>query len=156
MRIRKARETDIPQVAGMLYQVHDVHAKGRPDLFISGERKYTDDELREIFADGERRPVFVGEENGKILGYAFCWFEEIPESHSRRGLKSLYIDDLCVDESARGTGVGTALYEYVADFAKRQGCGRITLNVWELNGDAKRFYERKGLLPLKTTMEKIL
>ena len=156
MNIRQAQERDIPQVAGLLYQVHDIHAKGRPDLFISGERKYTDDELKEIFSDAENRPVFVGEVEGRILGYAFCLFEESPESHSRRGLKSLYIDDLCVDESARGTHVGTALYEHVLEFAKRQGCDRITLNVWELNQSAKRFYEKKGLLPLKTTMEKIL
>ncbi len=156
MNIRRARECDIPQVASLLYQVHDIHAKGRPDLFITGERKYTDDELREICHDEENRPVFVGEEDGKILGYAFCLFEEIPESHSRRGGKSLYIDDLCVDESARGSHVGTALYEYVLEFAKAQGCDRITLNVWELNQGAKRFYEKKGLLPLKTTMEKIL
>ncbi len=156
MNIRQARESDIPQVAKLLYQVHDIHAKGRPDLFIKGERKYTDDELKEIFSDGENRPVFVGEKDGKILGYAFCLFEEISESHSRRGVKSLYIDDLCVDESARGSHVGTALYDHVLAFAKQQGCDRITLNVWELNQGARRFYEKKGLLPLKTTMEKIL
>ena len=102
MIIRQAQKKDIPQVANLLYQVHDIHAKGRPDLFVMGERKYTDDELAEIFADTENRPVFVAEENEKILGYAFCLFDEIKASRSRYGVKSLYIDDLCVDAEARG------------------------------------------------------
>ena len=156
MIIRQAQECDIPQVANLLYQVHDVHAMGRPDLFVKGERKYTDEELKEIFSDFEERPVFVAEEKGRILGYAFCVFEEIAESRSRYAVKSLYIDDLCVDEKDRSTGIGSLLYDYVLKYAKEQGCDRITLNVWELNGNARRFYEKKGLVPLKTTMEKRL
>ena len=156
MEIRRATEADISDVGRLLYQVHDVHAKGRPDLFIEGERKYTDAELSEIFADAEARPVFVAELEGHVVGYAFCVFEVIPPSHSRRSVKSLYIDDLCVDESYRNAHVGTALYDYTVAFARASGCDRITLNVWELNGNARRFYEKKGLVPLKTTMEKML
>lgn len=156
MLIRTAQEKDIPQVANLLYQVHDIHAKARPDLFVLGERKYTDGELKEIFEDANNRPVFVAEQDDKILGYAFCVFEEIEASHSRKGVKSLYIDDLCVNESSRGSHVGTALYDHVLQFAKVSGCNRITLNVWALNENARRFYEKKGLVPLKTTMEKML
>ena len=156
MIIRQAQKKDIPQVANLLYQVHDIHAKGRPDLFVMGERKYTDDELAEIFADTENRPVFVAEENEKILGYAFCLFDEIKASRSRYGVKSLYIDDLCVDAEARGEGVGSRLYDYVVSYAQKHGCDNITLNVWELNASARRFYEKKGLMPLKTVMEKKL
>ena len=154
MIIRQAQAKDIPQVANLLYQVHDIHAKGRPDLFVLGERKYTDEDLAEIFSDAENRPVFVAEEAGKILGYAFCMFEEIEASRSRYGVKSLYIDDLCVDAETRGKGVGSRLYDHVVNYARAHGCDNITLNVWELNESARRFYEKKGLLPLKTVMEK--
>ena len=156
MNIRQATAADIPAVARLLYQVHDVHAKGRPDLFFEGARKYTDDELAEIFEDAQARPVFVAELDGRVVGYAFCMFEQTPSGHSLRPIKSLYIDDLCVDEEIRGARVGSALYDHVVAYAKAQGCGRITLNVWELNDGARRFYEKKGLLPLKTTMEKVL
>ena len=156
MNIRQAVKADIEQVAKLLFQVQEIHAQGRPDLFVSGARKYTDAELEMIFADTENRPVFVAETDGRILGYAFCIFEETPPSHSLRHIKSLYIDDLCVDESARNDHVGTALYDHVVAFAKDCGCQRITLNVWELNESARRFYEKKGLLPLKTVMEKML
>lgn len=154
MTIRQAQENDIPQVASLLYQVHDIHAVGRPDLFVKGERKYTDEELKEIFLDSANRPVFVADLEGQILGYAFCVLEEIEASHSRYAVKGLYIDDLCVDARARSRGVGSALYEHVLNYAKKQNCDRITLNVWELNEGARRFYEKQGLVPLKTTMEK--
>ena len=156
MNIRQAVKADIEQVAKLLFQVQEIHAQGRPDLFVSGARKYTNAELEMIFEDTENRPVFVAETDGRILGYAFCIFEETPPSHSLRHIKSLYIDDLCVDESARNAHVGTALYDHVVGYAKDRDCKRITLNVWELNASARRFYEKKGLLPLKTVMEKML
>ena len=156
MKIRRATEADIPAVGNLLYQVHDVHAKGRPDLFYEGARKYTDGELAEIFADTEARPVFVAEVDGRVVGYTFCIFEETPHNHSLRPIKSLYIDDFCVDGSCRNRNIGTELYEYTVAFAKEMGCDRITLNVWELNEGARRFYEKKGLTPLKTVMEKML
>ena len=71
-------------------------------------------------------------------------------------IKTLYIDDLCVDEACRGQHIGRSLYEFVLAFAKKQGCYNVTLNVWECNTGAKRFYEKCGLVPQKTGMEKIL
>ena len=156
MIIRQAQESDIPQVASLLYQVHDVHATGRPDLFVKGERKYTDEELKEIFSDEVARPVFVAEENDNILGYAFCIFEEIEESRSRYGVKSLYIDDLCVDAAMRGKGFGKILYDHAVEYARTNGYYNLTLNVWACNPSAMRFYEKLGLVPQKTYMETIL
>ena len=156
MNIRQATESDILQVARLLYQVQEVHAKGRPDLFNLGARKYTDEELKEIFSDAENRPVFVAETEGNVRGYAFCILEETSESHSLKGIKTLYIDDLCVDEECRRAGIGSMLYEFVLKFAKEKSCNRVTLNVWELNQGAKAFYEKKGMSPLKTVMEQKL
>ncbi|MGM9774359.1 MAG: GNAT family N-acetyltransferase [Candidatus Egerieousia sp.] len=68
----------------------------------------------------------------------------------------LYIDDICVNSSLRGRGVGRKLYEYTENFAKSIGCHNITLNVWTANPGAQRFYESLGLVPQKTTLEKIL
>ena len=156
MNIRQATEADIGQVADLLYQVQDVHATGRPDLFVKGSRKYTDGELKEIFADIEKRPVFVAELDGRVVGYVFCIFEETPPSHSLRYMKSLYIDDLCVDESLRGKHIGKELYEAALRLAKEHGCYNLTLNVWSCNESAMRFYESCGLVPQKVGMEKIL
>ena len=71
-------------------------------------------------------------------------------------IKTLYIDDLCVDESARGTHIGKALYESVLDYARKTGCYNVTLNVWAGNVGALKFYEKAGLEIQKIGMEKIL
>ena len=159
MQIRRATEEDIPGLDRLLAQVLEVHAKGRPDLFRSGTRKYTDDELRQIIRDDER-PVFVASADdakpGDLLGHAFCAFEQHLDSNNMTDVKTLYIDDLCVDEAARGQHVGTALYDHVVDFARKTGCYRVTLNVWSCNEPAMHFYEHLGLKPYHIGMEQIL
>lgn len=153
--IRRAGEGDIPVLDKLLYQVHRIHSDARPDLFQPGAKKYTDDELREILADS-RRPVFVAERDGAVLGYAFCVHQQHVGSHSMTDVKTLYIDDLCVDEAARGGHIGRSLYEYVLAYAKGQGCYNVTLNVWAGNPGALKFYEKLGLKPQKIGMEAIL
>ncbi len=153
MNIRKAEIRDIPRIMELLSQVLEVHAKGRPDLFQSGTTKYSKDELAEILADSER-PIFVADK-GEVVGYAFCVFQRHKEQNTP-DFTTLYIDDLCVDENCRGEHIGTALYEYVLDFAKRSGCYNVTLNVWACNESAMRFYEKCGLSVQKIGMEKIL
>lgn len=156
MKIRRAQEKDMKDLDRLLFQVNMVHHKGRPDLFKGGQRKYTDDQLLEIIQD-DKRPVFVAEnEEGNVVGYAFCIFQQRLNDNILTDIKSLYIDDLCVDEACRGQHVGSALYEYVKDFAREQGCYNLTLNVWALNEGARRFYEKCGLRPQKIGMETIL
>ncbi len=155
MEIRFAEEKDLSGINSLLYQVLEVHHKGRPDLFYGGVKKYTDEEILEIFKD-ETRPVFVAAEGDRILGYAFCMFQQVKNSHILTDVKTLYLDDLCVDEKQRGTGVGKALFAYVKDFAKKSGCYNLTLNVWSCNKGAMAFYEKCGLLPQKVGMECIL
>lgn len=156
MIIRRAEEKDMNGLNRLLYQVAMVHHNGRPDLFKAGEKKYKDEELKAIIADDET-PIFVAEkEDGDVAGYAFCIFQQHKESHVLTDIKTLYIDDLCVDESLRGQHVGSRLYEYVLDFAKKAGCYNVTLNVWSCNPSAMKFYEKCGLQPQKVGMEKIL
>lgn len=153
--IRRAAAGDIPALDRLLYQVHRVHSDARPDLFRRGAKKYTDEQLQVILAD-DSTPVFVAERDGAVLGYAFCIHRQLVDDGSMTDIKTLYIDDLCVDESARGGHIGRALYEYVLDYARAAGCYNVTLNVWADNAGAVRFYEKVGLGVQKLGMEKIL
>lgn len=156
MKIRRAEEKDIPRIDALLSQVLEIHAALRPDLFVSGTRKYTDEELKGILKD-ENTPVFAAvDENDVLAGYAFCVMNDYSGSNNMQPVRSLYIDDLCVDETARGSHVGRSLYEYVMAYAKEQGCYSVTLNVWEGNDSARAFYDRMGFGIQKTVMEKIL
>lgn len=156
MLIRRAQEQDMDGINKLLFQVLMVHHNGRPDLFKPGGKKYTDSELKEIIGNNQT-PIFVAvDEQEQVLGYAFCIFQQHINNNILTDIKTLYIDDLCVDEQIRGQHIGKRLYEYVLDFAKAQGCYNVTLNVWSCNDSAKKFYESCGLVPQKVGMEKIL
>ncbi len=156
MLIRRAENIDIPKINDLLRQVCLVHHNGRPDLFKYGAQKYADEELIQIISDDEK-PVFVAvDEENKVLGYAFCIFERHINDNILTDVKTLYIDDLCIDESFRGKHIGKQLYDYAASFAKENGCYNLTLNVWNCNESAMKFYEKCGLKPQKTHLETIL
>lgn len=156
MLIRKAERKDITGILELLKQVLSVHAEIRPDIFKPNTTKYTDEELFYIVTN-PLTPVFVAvDEDENILGHCFCKFIQYSNDNSLTNIKTLYIDDICVDENNRGKGIAKALYNYTQDFAKTENCYNITLNVWAGNDNAIRFYESMGLGVQKTTMEKIL
>ena len=155
LNIRRAEVSDLPALSRLLCQVHKVHSDVRPDLFKAGAKKYTDSDVTAILADGSR-PVFVAEQGGTVLGYAFCVHQQYVDNNNMTDVKTLYIDDLCVDEHARGSHIGRALYEYVVSYARAHEYYNVTLNVWAGNTNALRFYEKLGLITQKIGLEQIL
>ena len=155
MNIRRAEEKDIPRLDALLLQANLVHHRGRPDLFRYG-RKYTDEELKSIIHDDARPILVAADEDDTVQGYAFCIFQQHRDSHILTDVRTLYIDDLCVEEKTRGQHIGSLLYRAVLDYARAHGCYNVTLNVWSCNESALRFYESMGLKPQKIGMETIL
>lgn len=156
MKIRKAVAQDAAQINNLLYQVAKIHADGRPDIFKAATKKYSDSELIDII-NCNTTPIFVAvDDTDNVLGYAFCIYQETKDSLLLKDKKTLYIDDICVDEKARGMHIGSRLYNYVTDFAKVEGFDNITLNVWAFNESAYNFYKKCGMTELKITMEKTL
>ena len=127
MNIRRANEKDIPRLIELLGQVLQIHADIRPDIFIAGTTKYTNEELSEMIKD-DTNPIYVAADE----------------------------NDVCMDASARGQHIGEALFEYVKSEAKRLGCYEVTLNVWTGNTSAEKFYEKMGLKTKERQMEYIL
>ena len=156
MTIRKAEEKDIPRITELLEQVLQIHSDIRTDIFIPGTTKYTVDELTELLKN-EKKPIYVAVNEADIcVGYAFCQLQEQPFSNNMVPFKSLFIDDLCVDQQARGQHIGESLFEYVKSEAKFMGCYEVTLNVWTGNTSAERFYEKMGMKTKERQMEYIL
>jgi len=156
MIIRRACTEDMSGINKLLKQVLMVHHNGRPDLFKADVKKYTDEELAAIISD-DTKPIFVAaDEDGTVMGYAFCVYQQYVNNNILTDVKTLYIDDLCVDEGLRGQYVGKQLYDYVIAFAKEREFYNVTLNVWSCNEGAMKFYEKCGLKPQKIGMEVIL
>ena len=154
--VRRAQKEDIAEILELLIQVDMVHHNGRPDIFKGPATKYNAEELEAIIAD-DSTPVFVCvSEDGKILGHAFCIHKQFTDDSVLTDIRTLYIDDICVDENVRGQKVGETLYNHVVEYAKAEGFYNITLNVWSCNPGAVKFYETMGLKPQKIGMEYIL
>lgn len=153
--IRKAEEKDIPKIIDLLSQVCLVHHNGRPDIFKVGT-KYSSSELKEILKDPSRPILVFADQNDIVQGYCFGIFQQHINNSVLTDIKTLYIDDLCVDESVRGKHIGKQLYEAAIALAKENSCYNLTLNVWSCNKSALKFYESQGLLPQKIGMELVL
>ncbi len=153
--IRYAMEKDIEKIEDLLSQVDMVHHNGRPDIFKIGN-KYSEEELKELL-NNKQRPILVSvNDSDEVIGYCFGIFQQHKDNSILTDIKTLYIDDLCVDEKFRGKGIGKELYEAALNLAKENGCYNLTLNVWSCNESAMRFYESMGLIPQKIGMETIL
>ena len=153
--IRFAVEKDIPKMLDLLSQVCLVHHCGRPDIFKIGT-KYSSQDLKVLLADKERPILVAVDENDSVMGYCFCIFQQHNDNSVLTDIKTLYIDDLCVDENLRGKHIGKQLYQAAVKLAKENGCYNLTLNVWSCNPSALRFYESMGLKPQKIGMETLL
>lgn len=156
MKIRRAEKCDISRINDLLFQVARIHSDERPDIFKDTGKKYSDAELCAII-ENDSTPIYVAEnDEGYVCGYAFCIYEEIKDDLLLCDMKTLYIDDLCVDENVRGMHIGSLLYDHVKKEAQENGAYRITLNVWSFNESAMNFYKNRGLSPLKTVMEQLI
>ena len=155
MEIRFAKIEDVPAILSLLRQVGRVHHEGRPDLFRANAQKYGASQVIAMLGEPSM-PIFVAAEGGNVLGYAFCMVKECRRDPVMKDCISLYIDDLCVEESCRGQHIGTALYQHICTYAKMRKCYHVTLNVWCCNEAALRFYEKCGLKPQKICMETVL
>lgn len=155
-KIRRAIKKDIPGITRLLTQVLNIHHDGRPDLFVSDSQKYSASELEKMI-ESDEDPIFVASDSdGEVAGYAFCQSKRTENIRSMNDIRTLYIDDLCVDEKRRGKHIGSAILDFVTEYARKSGYYNITLNVWAFNTDAIRFYEKEKMCEQKITMEKIL
>ena len=154
MTIRFAEKRDIPGMIELLKQVGEVHHQIRPDLFRSGAQKYNEADLEELLKDADR-PIFIADMDGTVAGYCFCILQITENNPVLCDRKVLYIDDLCVEETLRGQGIASKLYDHTLDYARNLGCDAVTLNVWYGNG-AQKFYEKCGMRFQKIGMEVFL
>ena len=156
MIIRKANANDYKGVERLLVEVNNLHQKLRPDIFIENAVKYDEKKFDEIILN-ESTPAFVAvDDEGKVLGHLSCSVRDYAQVSVCKDFKSLFINDPCIEEGARGQGVGKALYEFAIGYARENGCYDVTLNVWEGNNSARAFYEKMGMFPKATQMEFIL
>lgn len=122
-------------------QVHKLHVKWRPDLFLDVEEVISNERLKGLL---EGNNIYVAKIDKKIVGYIIIDIIEKKNSFMRYR-KLLQVDTLCVDENYRGKGIGTKLLEFAKNLGKENNCTDIYLTVNEENENAIKVYENFGM-----------
>lgn len=138
MLIRNAIKADMPAVLELIQELATFEKE--PDAVIIT----TETLEKEGFGDNPLFHCFVAEVDGHIEGMALCYYR-----FSTWKGRSLHLEDLIVRENSRGTGLGSALFSKVIQFAKEQNLKRAEWVVLDWNQHAIDFYKRSGANVLK-------
>lgn len=93
--------------------------------------------------------LFVAEDNGHILGTFTLVFTKIPT-----GTK-IWIEDVVVDQSARGQGVGEQLMVFAIDYVKSENCSTINLTSSPDRVAANKLYQKLGFMQRETNVYRL-
>lgn len=152
MQIRNMTLNDYDEVDRLMAQVHQLHVNGRPDLYIDVEHIYSFEQFKEMVENEDMITILV-EEDDKVIGICMVSMRAKTCMVKRR---TAYMEDLCVDESYRGKGIGKKLFLYAKELAEKMGAERLDLMVWDFNEDARKFYESMGMKPQRYIYETML
>ncbi len=155
MEIRFATEKDVPGILNLLRQEGQVHHRIRPDIFRPNAQKYGPSQVLAML-NKSNLPIFVAVEGDSVVGFAFCRVQTYYRDTVVVDHEACDIDEMCVEETHRRQKIGTALYEAVCRYARQRKCRAVTLNVWQANEPAMKFYESLGLKPRMLGMEAVL
>ncbi len=152
MEIRDMESKDYPEIDRLMKELHELHVKGRPDLYTELEHPYSREEFEKIVSDPEIIAI-LAEEKSVVIGLCIG---TLRKKSGMVEMKTMYIEDLIVDRNFRGKGIASQLYEEMEERGRNTGAKRLDLMVWEFNNDAKRFYEKQGMRPQRYIYEKEL
>ena len=147
--IREAGLEELPRIAELKRQIHEVHVNGRPDLFAP----YHGVEAFAGQAAAKNCSLLLAEIGEKPVGFVMVQYVDRPASPYMNARRFVHVEEFCVDEDHQRMGVGTRLMEAMKTLAREKGYPRIELDVWSFNEGAKRFYEAAGMTAYRTFME---
>ena len=153
IKVIKAEDCHAERIHELLGYIARVHRDGRPDIFKGDEPKYDPAQVRGLLASPDDYVHVAVAPDGYVVGYMICQLVDRVGHPHLKNRRTLYIDDLCVDESYHGKGIGTLLFEDAEALGKQLGCDIIDLNVWSFNAPAIKFYEGLGLKESRRHME---
>ena len=148
--IELANDKDRAAVNRLARQIHQLHVDWRPDIYQMPEELFSEEQFQELIGT---RQMYVGKLNGIVVGYAILKIREYnwPAVVYRR---VMVLDQLCVEETLRGHGLGTAMMEDIRALAKAFGCTDMQLGVYPQNDAAVSFYQKCGFMIRSINMQR--
>ena len=150
MKIRKAINEDLKDIAPMLVRTQDAHVRSYPERYVTITLEDAIESLALLINmdDG----FWVAVEDKKIVGYVVTQFLESKGHKILRDRQHCYLQQIAVSASARGRGIGKRLLDQVTEECRRRGVVDIELDVWGFNSGAQEFFESSGFVPYSTKM----
>jgi len=154
LKIREANMKDYIELNALVAEVHKLHVKNRPDVYVDVDIPLGEDYLQKLLNASDTK-LFVVENmsNKELLAYSIVRIMANRNIQILIPMTFAYIEDFCVKASEKKKGIGKLLFEYVKDYAKSQGALSLQLTVWEFNNNAIKFYEAMGMSTRNRRME---
>ncbi|MDN5204076.1 GNAT family N-acetyltransferase [Fulvivirgaceae bacterium BMA10] len=131
MKIRQGTKEDLPQALELIRELA-IYEKAENEV---------ENTVESMLQDGfGEQPVFgfhVADDQGKIVGISIYYYR-----YSTWKGKCLYLEDLVVNESYRGKGIGKLLFDATALRAKEANCNLLNWQVLDWNEPAINFYKK--------------
>ena len=157
MIIRNLAQNDYPAVDMLMSELHDLHAKNRPDIYAPAEHIYSEEQFAEML-ESENAFAIGAEIKGELTG--ICFFDIRGKNpKAKNGVianTTAFISDIVVGKKFRRKGIAKKLFEEAEKTAKEKGALRIDLMVWAFNEDAIEFYKSVGMSTQRFVFEKQL
>ena len=96
------------------------------------------------YLNNENIQSIIVYDNDEAIGYALFYKREYPEHLFKKGHRSLYIDQMCVNPDYQRKGIGKKIIDFIKDYCSDKNIKRIELSVWSDNLIAKSFYKKVG------------
>lgn len=144
--------TDHTALARMNESIHAQHVALKPGVF----KPYNREDMEREFEDRLSNPewlAFIALQDNCESGYVLVRITDKPESVFSYASRTLYVDQLYVDEAQRGQGIGKALIEKVLELAKSNGIQTVQLDHWSANEEARGFFGKMGFTYYQEKME---
>jgi GNAT superfamily N-acetyltransferase len=146
IEISRPTLNDVEAIASLQEEVHTLHVANAAWYFLAADRSLLAEATRARLLDESTRPL-IGRRDGQVIGYVLASARVRPAKHISREYTAIYLDEICVRSDCRRTGVGRLLVEALFTLDREEGIGRVELDAWAFNTDARQFFERLGFQP---------
>jgi GNAT superfamily N-acetyltransferase len=137
---RRATEADVPAIIRLL--ADDVLGASREALGTESSPQYLN-AFRAIDADANQFLLVVDDGSGIIGTLQLTFIAGLARGGMKRGL----VEAVRVASGRRGEKIGEAMFSWVLEKCRREGCGIVQLTTDKTRTDAHRFYDRLGFEP---------
>lgn len=142
----KIEETKDAELLSILNcDVQSIHNEIEPSIF----KPYSKENMRNHFEEAlkeENTYAFVAYYEDCPAGYILISKKDTSETHYYYNLSTVYIDQICVEKSFKGKGIGKALIDFIKNFASENKIKRIALDFWYKNDNAGNFFRSQGFV----------